>query len=193
MDGCQQLDIAVPFVFLPRYRGVQLFDSVDELAIPLFEVGSENDPPAVCNKRLLRLGTQSLSSLMPAVNLAERASRSAVRFVKGGCVIVSRNSRSKNAPNAGSFSKSGSGACLGASITMRCSVRTRSTSDPPTTSSTQAFGSTTEGDPPVLPSLTRFRSYSTTMPVYPNLAPYCNKLQHLAHTQTGFRPLGLAA
>lgn len=153
-------------VFLRRQRGVELFDLVDEIAVPLREVCSENDLPAVCDKRLLALGTQSSPSLTPVVSLAERASRSAVSLANGGWVIVSRNSRSRNAPNEGSFSKSGSGACLGASITIRCSVRTRSTSDPLTRPLTQALGRTTDGDPPVLPSLTRFRSYSTTRPVY---------------------------
>jgi hypothetical protein len=145
---------------------VELVDLVDEIAIPLREVRSEDDLPAVCDKRLRQLGIQSLSSLTPAVSLAERASKSLVSLANGGCVVVSRNSRFRKAPNEGSFSKSGSGACLGASITIRCSVRTKSTSDPPTMPSTQALGKTIEGEPPVLPSLTRFRSYSTTRSVY---------------------------
>jgi hypothetical protein len=75
MGGRQKFDLRVLLVILPRQRGVELVDLVDEIAIPLREVRSENDLPAVCDKRLLELGTQSLSSLTPAVSLAERASK----------------------------------------------------------------------------------------------------------------------
>lgn len=59
MGGRQQLDFRVLLVILPRQRGVELFDLVDEIAVPLREVSSENDLPAVCDKRLEEVGTQS--------------------------------------------------------------------------------------------------------------------------------------
>ena len=83
MGGRQQLDLGVLLIILPRQRSLELVDLVDETAVPPFKVGTENDLPAVCDKRLLDSRTQSLLSLTPAVSLAERASNSLVSLASG--------------------------------------------------------------------------------------------------------------